>query len=73
MTYPPNKATNATRTEIKHAAQDDLLQGMAQAILAHEEGAYGEPDAERIEEMRKQARRAMKLFGVSFQPGIGSA
>ena len=62
-----------TRTEIKHKAQDNLLQGMAQTILAHTEGTYGEPDHREIEEMQKQAKRVMKLFGVISQPGIGNA
>lgn len=60
-----------TKTERKHAAQDALMQGMANAMLAESEGAYGEPDEAMIEEMRKQAKRAMKLYGFAFMPGIG--
>jgi hypothetical protein len=60
-----------SRTELKHKAQDELLGGMANAILAHLEGAYGEPDKVLLEEMHKQAQRAMKLFGVNSYPGLG--
>ena len=60
-----------TKTELKHSAQDDLLQGMANAILAESEGAFGAPDETKIEEMRKQAKRVMKMYGISFMPGIG--
>lgn len=61
-----------TKTQLKEQAQDHLLQGMANALLAHREGVYGEPDEEMIAEMEKQAKRAMKFFGVDFFPGLGS-
>jgi len=55
-----------TKTDTKHGAQDRLLSYMAQAILSAQDGG----DDEMAEEMRRQAIRAMKLFGVSGFAGI---
>lgn len=65
-------AKKPARTALKDTAQNDLLRGMVNAILTHEEGAYGAPDEAVIEEMRAQARRVMKLFGFESYPGLGS-
>lgn len=62
-----------TKTAIKHSAQDSLLQGMANMILAVEEGCYGTPDEAELAEMRKQAQRVMKLFNVTEFNGLGRA
>lgn len=56
--------------ETKHRAQDELLSGMANAILGEHE-AY-QPDTVLIAEMQQQARRVMKFFGVESYPGLGS-
>ena len=56
------------KTEIKHTAQDYLLQGMENAILGELE-AKGDPLV--IEAMREQALRVMKLYGYESFPGIG--
>lgn len=60
-------------TETKETAQNELLGGMANAILAIREGNYGEPDEVLIAAMLKQAKRVMKLFGFESYPGLGNA
>ena len=57
-----------TKTETKHTAQDFLIDGMLNAILAENE-AY-EPDQELIDEMRRQAIRVCNLFNIPSKPGL---
>lgn len=58
-----------TRTEIKEKAQNEVLAGVANALLAAVENDF-EPHI--IEEMREQALRVMKFFGFVSYPGIGA-
>lgn len=55
-----------TKTEQKHAAQDRLLGRMADAILCAEETG----DTDMAAEMRQQAQRVMRLFGVTQFNGL---
>lgn len=60
----------SSKTEIKHQAQDEILDSIASLIASHQEGTYGVPDEEIIEALRKQAKRVMKMFSVEEFPGI---
>jgi len=60
------------KLERKCRAQDKLLAGMANMILAYSEGVYGPVDEEMLSEMKKQAARAMNFFGVNSFPGLGN-
>ena len=57
-----------TKTEIKHIAQDYLMQGLGNAILGELE-CGGDPEV--IEAMKEQANRVMKFLGYSSFQGIG--
>ena len=56
-----------TKTKIKHTAQDEIMHWIANAVLIAEE--EDKPQAV-IDEMRNQARRAMKLYGYTEWAGI---
>ena len=56
-----------TKTETKHAAQDEIMHSVANAILIAQENSES---PEIINEMKVQARRAMKLYGYTEWPGI---
>jgi len=60
---------NMSKTDIKHQAQDCLLAYMANAILAAQERG---DDPAVIDELNRQAARAMRMFGVTAYAGINS-
>ena len=56
-----------TKTETKHAAQDEIMHWVANAALIAEEGG----EEEKAAEIRRQGKRIMKLYGYESWPGIG--